>query len=126
MSNRHLPFPTLNLRIRFGGDDMMGPGKADLLERIAATGSIAAAARDMGMSYKRAWMLIETLNAMFDQPVVAATRGGPGKGGAELTERGRGVLAQYRAAEAVAQEQAGQHLVQLRAWLRRGAGEADH
>ena len=57
--------PHLRIRIRFGGDAFIGPGKAELLERIAATGSIAAAARDMGMSYKRAWMIVETLNAKF-------------------------------------------------------------
>ncbi|MFD1807941.1 winged helix-turn-helix domain-containing protein [Gemmobacter lanyuensis] len=60
---------------------MIGPGKAELLERIDETGSIAAAARDMGMSYKRAWSLIETLNAMFDLPLVASTRGGRARAG---------------------------------------------
>jgi molybdate transport system regulatory protein len=110
--------PTLGIRIRFGGDDMMGPGKAELLGRIAATGSIAAAARDMNMSYKRAWMLVETLNAMFDAPVVASTRGGRGKGGAVLTERGQAILAEYRAVEAAACESASNHLERLRGWLR--------
>jgi molybdate transport system regulatory protein len=117
--------PALSLRIRFGGSDMIGPGKAELLERIAETGSIAAAARAMDMSYKRAWSLIETLNAMFDQPVVESARGGPGKGGAVLTERGRGVLAQYRAAQAVAQQTTHSHMAQLRAWLRADAPEGD-
>lgn len=77
----------------------MGPGKADLLERIGQCGSIAAAGREMGMSYKRAWELIGTLNAMFRAPLVESTRGGPGGGGAVLTELGREVLAQYRAFE---------------------------
>ncbi|MFN3280496.1 MAG: winged helix-turn-helix domain-containing protein, partial [Tabrizicola sp.] len=111
--------PTLFLRIRLGGDDMIGPGKAALLDRIAATGSIAAAARDLGMSYKRAWMLIETLNAMFDMPLVESSRGGTGKGGAVLTERGREVLAEYRAVEQVAATQAAPHLTRLQGWLRR-------
>jgi molybdate transport system regulatory protein len=112
------PHPRLSIRIRFGGDDMIGPGKADLLDRIAVTGSIAAAARQMGMSYKRAWMLIETLNAMFDQPVVTSMRGGPGKGGAVLTERGQAVLAEYRAVQSAAQVQTQSHLETLRSWLR--------
>lgn len=116
------PTPTLSLRIRFGGDDMMGPGKAELLETIAATGSIAAAALAMGMSYKRAWMLVETLNAMFDAPVVESSRGGQGKGGAVLTGRGQAVLSCYREIEAVAQERACDHLEQLRGWLRDGTG----
>jgi molybdate transport system regulatory protein len=98
---------------------MVGPGKAELLDRIAATGSIAAAARDMGMSYKRAWMLIETLNAMFDQPVVVSMRGGPGKGGAVLTERGAAVLAEYRGIEAAAQSQTQDRLDRLCSWLRK-------
>lgn len=110
--------PTLSIRIRFGGADMLGPGKAALLERIAATGSIAAAARDLGMSYKRAWMLIETLNAMFDTPLVESSRGGTGKGGAVLTDRGREVLAEFRAVEQAAAAHAAPHLTRLQGWLR--------
>jgi molybdate transport system regulatory protein len=112
------PAARLRLRIRFGGADMIGWGKADLLDRIAATGSIAAAARDLGMSYKRAWSLIETLNAMFDTPLVVSARGGPGTGGAALTERGRAVLAEYRAIEGAAQAAAAPHLDRLQSWLR--------
>lgn len=112
------PPPALSIRIRLGGPAMIGPGKADLLDRIAATGSIAAAARDMGMSYKRAWMLIETLNAMFDHPLVDTARGGPGKGGAVLTARGAGVLAEYRKVEAAARAGSADSLARLRGWLR--------
>ena len=68
---------------------MLGPGKADLLELIAETGSIAAAGRRLGMSYKRAWSLVETLNAMFRDPLVESSRGGATFGGARLTENGR-------------------------------------
>lgn len=124
MANRD-EHPTLSIRIRFGGEDMMGPGKAELLDRIAASGSIAAAAREMGMSYKRAWMLIETLNAMFDLPVVESARGGPGKGGAHLTDRGRAVLAEYRKVEEVARNHAEARLETLRSWLRPDATAAD-
>lgn len=89
--------PRLRIRIVFGEAEMMGPGKAELLERIDASGSIAAAGREMGMSYKRAWELIGTMNTMFSAPVVNSTRGGPGGGGAVLTETGRQVLDLYRA-----------------------------
>lgn len=91
--------PRLRIRIVFDQGEMMGPGKADLLERIDRCGSIAAAGREMGMSYKRAWELIGTLNAMFQDPVVESSRGGPGGGGAVLTSLGREVLSLYRAFE---------------------------
>lgn len=96
---------------------MIGPGKADLLEGIARAGSIAAAGREMGMSYKRAWELIGTLNAMFRAPLVESTRGGPGGGGAVLTDLGREVLAQYRALEAEAEAGGAGRLAALRALL---------
>lgn len=89
----------IRIRLVFGENEMIGPGKAELLERIDALGSIAAAGREMGMSYKRAWMLIETLNVMFREPVVESTRGGPRGGGAVLTETGQRVLALYRTFE---------------------------
>ncbi len=82
---------------------MIGPGKADLLEGIARTGSIAAAGRDMGMSYRRAWQLVETLNTLFRAPVVESVRGGPGGGGASLTPTGRTVLDAYRRMQARAE-----------------------
>ena len=88
--------PILKLRLVIEGGDWIGPGKADLLEGIAETGSIAAAGRRMGMSYKRAWGLVEVLNAMFREPLVHASRGGAGHGGAELTATGHEVLALYR------------------------------
>ncbi len=94
------PPPRLSIRIGLAPGAMIGPGKAELLERIGQTGSIAAAGREMGMSYKRAWMLTEALNAMFRAPLVARSRGGPGGGGAALTDLGREVLALYRAFEA--------------------------
>ena len=91
--------PRFRIRLVFGPDEMMGPGKAELLERIQRTGSIAAAGREMGMSYKRAWSLVESLNAAFAAPLVARSRGGARGGGAALTEMGERVLAHYRSAQ---------------------------
>jgi molybdate transport system regulatory protein len=88
--------PRLRLRLLFGDNAMLGPGKADLLEAIAATGSIAAAGRAMGMSYKRAWSLVEDMNAAFKQPLVLTARGGAAGGGAQLSAEGAQVVALYR------------------------------
>lgn len=88
----------LRVRIVFPAGTWMGPGKAELLERIIHTGSIAAAGREMGMSYKRAWELVDTLNRMFRDPLVESTRGGAKGGGATVTEAGLRVLAAYRRA----------------------------
>jgi molybdate transport system regulatory protein len=103
----------LRLRVLRGGDILMGPGRADLLTQIRATGSIAAAGRQMGMSYKRAWALVEAMNAMFAAPVVAAVKGGTGGGGAHLTEAGVAVLAAYRGLEAAAQDRGAVFLAEL-------------
>ena len=81
----------------FGTEIAIGPGKADLLDAIAATGSISESARRMGMSYRRAWLLVDTMNRCFREPVVASATGGSGGGGARLTPFGRRVLAQFRA-----------------------------
>ena len=89
-------FPRSRLRIFLAADVMLGPGKADLLEGIAETGSISAAGRRMGMSYKRAWQLVETLNGYFRSPLVQAAPGGARGGGAALTPLGQKVLAHYR------------------------------
>ena len=117
--------PELRLRIVFDGHDslpnkdaapvtdMFGPGKAELLAHVNATGSIAAAGRAMGMSYKRAWTLIETLNGMFAAPLVQSNRGGPRGGGAVLTETGQAVLAAYTAAKSAAIDAAAPHLAKL-------------
>ncbi len=77
----------------------MGPGKAELIARIAETGSISAAARAMGMSYRRAWQLVEALNHDFRQAVIATAIGGTRGGGARVTPFGERVLADFRAME---------------------------
>jgi molybdate transport system regulatory protein len=89
----------LTLRIVGTGAPAMGPGKAELIERIAQTGSISAAARDMGMSYRRAWQLVEALNATYREPVVITAIGGQRGGGATVTPYGRQIAAQFRSME---------------------------
>jgi molybdate transport system regulatory protein len=102
------PPTPLGLRIRLvlAPGVMLGPGKADLLDGIRATGSIAAAGRTMGMSYKRAWGLVEEMNAGYRAPLVATARGGAAHGGASLTELGATVLEAYRRLEAKARNAA--------------------
>lgn len=112
------PDALLRLRIVFGTDAMLGPGKADLLELIAETGSISAAGRRMGMSYKRAWSLVEVMNAIFRAPLVASSRGGAKGGGAALTAEGASVLAAYRRIEARLAEVAASDVATLAAMLR--------
>jgi molybdate transport system regulatory protein len=89
-----------HLRVVLDEDVYMGPGRADLLARIEATGSIAAAGKTMAMSYKRAWSLVQALNEGFGAPLVQTSRGGSAQGGASLTPAGREVLARYQAMEA--------------------------
>ncbi len=90
----------LKLTIALGSGARIGPGKAALLESVRSTGSISAAARAMGMDYKRAWLLIDSLNRAFTTPVVERVTGGTGGGGAVLTPLGRDLLARYRRLEA--------------------------
>lgn len=98
------PPSRLRLRLLFGDDLMLGPGKADLLEGIRDTGSIAAAGRAMSMSYKRAWTLVDQMNSAFRKPLVDSARGGAKGGGARLTEAGEQVLEHYRKLEDIAAE----------------------
>ena len=83
-----------------GEEIALGPGKVDLLEAIERAGSLAEAARGLGMSYMRAWHLLQTMNACFKEPLVHTSRGGAERGGAHLTEAGRAVVAAYRRMEA--------------------------
>nr|WP_043364511.1 LysR family transcriptional regulator [Belnapia sp. F-4-1] len=97
-----------------GGPPAMGPGKAELLEGIRDTGSIAAAGRRMAMSYKRAWFLVEAMNGTFRDPLVEAAKGGTGGGGASLTPLGVTVLAAYRRLERLAAEAGTTELTAIR------------
>lgn len=110
--------PRLSIRIVFGEEAMLGPGKAELLERIRETGSIAAAGRAMSMSYKRAWMLVEELNHVFREPLVDSTRGGPKGGGARLTEAGETVLSNYRKLEEIMADAGAARIGLLQSMLR--------
>ncbi|HET7365612.1 MAG TPA: LysR family transcriptional regulator [Burkholderiales bacterium] len=92
----------LTLRVLGKRAAAMGPGKAELVERIAETGSISAAARAMGMSYRRAWQLVEALNHDFREPIVSTAIGGQRGGGAQVTPFGRRMVAAYRAMESKA------------------------
>jgi molybdate transport system regulatory protein len=85
-----------HLRITLSDDFYVGPGRADLMEFIAETGSISEAAKRMGMSYKRAWGLVQALNDGWGAPLVETARGGAAQGGAVLTADGREVLSRYR------------------------------
>lgn len=89
----------LSLRIDLPGGGRIGPGKVRLLELIEETGSISAAGRGMNMSYRRAWMLVDSLNEALGTPVVETRKGGSAGGGARLTDVGRDVARYYRRVE---------------------------
>ena len=110
------PPPHTLLRFYFGGLKL-GPGKVQLLELIRDTGSISAAGRAMEMSYKRAWMLVEEMNAAFTSPLVESARGGAKGGGAVVTEAGLAVIAAYRAAEAASAQATAPHIATLQSLL---------
>ena len=90
----------LKIMLFCGDHTAMGPGKAELLEAIASEGSISGGARVMGMSYRRAWILVDTMNRSWTRPLVETSVGGGGRGGARLTPFGEDLLKAYRALEA--------------------------
>jgi len=96
--------PRLSFRLILGDDIALGPGKVQLLETIRETGSIAAAGRAMGMSYKRAWHLVDTMNRCFASPLVEASKGGARGGGATLTALAEEVIVLYHDLEAHARK----------------------
>lgn len=87
------------IRLMAGQATALGPGKAALLEALGRTGSISAAARSLGMSYRRAWSLIDSANRHFRGDLVTTATGGRGGGGARLTELGADALRRYRLIE---------------------------
>jgi molybdate transport system regulatory protein len=110
----------LHPRLRVTSDDdiVLGPGKADLLEAIARTGSIRDAAAELEMSYMRAWSLVRLMNERFREPLVDAVRGGARRGGAKLTATGRSVLRLYRRMTAASARASAPSFRELRRLLR--------
>lgn len=115
-------FPTLQAKVRFrikSQDTVaMGPGKADVLQAIHGTGSLAETGRQLGMSYQRVWSLVRGMNADFVEPLVLTQRGGAAGGGAALTEVGQRVLALYRRIEADADRAVAKKVAPLMALIR--------
>jgi molybdate transport system regulatory protein len=107
----------LTVRVDFGPHGYLGPGKITLMELISKYGSISAAGKEMGMSYRRAWLLVDEINRIFREPLVEAKLGGSGGGGARLTRLGRDVVGRYRAIERAAATAASADLRALRAAL---------
>lgn len=101
MTRTYHPTPKFQLRLVAEKDVALGPGKADLLDAIDRTGSISAASRELGMSYKKAWQLIVTMNQRFSGPLVSTESGGTDHGGAQLTALGKKVVEHYRKIEAL-------------------------
>ncbi|MGX5733535.1 winged helix-turn-helix domain-containing protein [Bosea thiooxidans] len=110
---------SLSLRIQLDPEGRVGPGKIELLEHIAALGSISAAGRAMEMSYRRAWELVDELNALFGKPVVERQTGGRNGGGAKLTDLGAALITRFRAVEQAATAAAAEHLAALQAEIDR-------
>lgn len=111
--------PSLRLRQRVLYDKAIafGPGKAQLLQHIADTGSISAAAREMGMSYRRAWLLVDTMNQCFSSPLIETAAGGRGGGGARITPLGEQVSALYRRIEEKTAAAVASEMAELEAML---------
>jgi molybdate transport system regulatory protein len=111
--------PSLGVRLRIdlAPGSSIGPGKIALLEHIEASGSLSQAARELGMSYRRAWLLLDDLNHVLEEPVSTASVGGAGGGGARLTEFGRRLIAAYRELEHATHDLAAARL----AWLAEGS-----
>lgn len=104
-------------RLLHGEEIAMGPGKLALLDAIVETGSISAAARKMGMSYRRAWLLVDTMNRCFKSPLVSSSAGGAQGGGASVTALGESVREAYRALQTDLDQAAAAHLKTLQRHL---------
>lgn len=109
----------LFIRVQFPNGERFGPGKARLLEAIDATGSISEAARTMAMSYRRAWLLVDSTNKLFGRPVVAAAQGGKQGGGASLTPFGRELIDEWRELRLIVERAAADDLRRFARWASR-------
>jgi molybdate transport system regulatory protein len=116
--------PVVRFRLDFGRDEAVGPGKITLLEQIGRGGSLSQAARELKMSYRRAWQLMESVNSSFSEPAVLTHKGGLGGGGAALTPFGEQLIALYRAFDAEVQALAARTFRPLTAKPRVGAARA--
>lgn len=105
--------PAIRFRIDFNDRCSVGVGKIRLLEAIERTGSLSQAARENAMSYRRAWLLVDSMNAGFDTAVISATVGGSGGGGAKLTSFGRELIDAYRGLETRLSALAAQHMGEI-------------
>ncbi len=122
MGATHVATARLTLRVDLGEDRAIGPGKIRLLEAIRDTGSITQAGISLGMSYRRAWLLVDDMNNCFREPVISTQAGGTHGGGAALTAFGARLIDQYRAIEAEAHTATASRLNELEAACK-GAGQ---
>ena len=116
--------PAIRFRIDFNSSHSVGPGKIELLEHIRETGSLSQAGREIGMSYRRAWLLLDSLNSGFREPVVATSVGGKAGGGAQLTELGEALVSAYRSLEADCNAMAAKKLTTILKAVKLGNGGA--
>ncbi len=121
-----LPRVGMRLRVYQGSEIAFGPGKADLLAEIQKTGSISQAAKQLSMSYRRAWLLVNTMNQCFSQPLVTTQTGGTHGGGAQVSETGLQVLALFRSMEHAALTAIKNQQSQLAALMRQNDDTAEH
>jgi molybdate transport system regulatory protein len=115
----------LRLRLKLCGFAILGPGKADLLETLKETGSISSAARTNGLSYRKAWAMLDELNRAFQEPLVATSFGGAKGGGAQLTTMGETVLHAYREMERKTLDAAGGEIALLQSLSNENAPQGD-
>jgi molybdate transport system regulatory protein len=113
--------PAVRFRVDFGRDEAIGPGKIALLEHIGTSGSLSQAARELGMSYRRAWQLLASLNACFRARAATTAKGGRGGGGATLTAFGRELILAYRRFDTEVQDRARRHFRTISPEVRRRA-----
>ena len=116
------PAPLIRFRIDFGEHSNIGPGKIELLEGIRDHGSVSQAARSMGMSYRKAWLLLDSVNKSFNTPATVNSVGGSGGGGAEITPFGILVIERFREVERKLNVIAGENLKEIRAQVNTEGG----
>ena len=104
-----MAMPAVRFRVDLGREEAIGPGKIALLEQIERSGSLSQAARELGMSYRRAWQLLDSLNHCFRERVAVTAKGGRRGGGATLTAFGRELIRIYREFDAEIQARAARH-----------------